>query len=94
MGTKVALMQTHVKIIEKFWNLFFVCFNQCFHFAEDEISKLSLLEISRKLVLNVISIDEKIFKYTCNEAGIRCNPDMHTRGLMGYLQEIEKKLEV
>ena len=60
-----------------------------FNLAEDELSKLSLLEISRKLVLNVISIDEKIFKYTCNEAGIRCNPDMHTRGLMGYIQEIE-----
>ena len=63
-----------------------------FHFTEDEISKLSLLEIARKLVLNVISIDEKIFKYTCNEAGIRCNPDMHTRSLMGYIQEIEKKI--
>ena len=59
--------------------------------AVDELSKLSLLEISRKLVLNVISIDDKSFKYTCNEAGIRCNPDMHTRGLMGYIQEIEKK---
>ena len=63
------------------------CWIEISHSAEEEVSKSSLLEISRKLVLNDISIDDKIFKYTCNEAGIRCNPDMHTRGLMGYLQE-------
>ena len=57
------------------------------HSAEENVSKSSLLQITRKLVLNVISIDDTIFKYTCNEAGIKCNPDMHTRGLMGYLQE-------
>ena len=66
---------------------FFVFFIEIYHSAEEVVSKSALLEISRKLVLNVISIDDKIFKYTCNEAGIRCNPDMHTRGLMGYLQE-------
>ena len=44
----------------------------------------------KKLVLNVISIDEKFFKNNCNEAGIRCNPDMNTRGLMSFIQEIEK----